>query len=112
MLTRLITVLFVIVFMMALVWLGQLTSVERWFFLNFNVANDHAKSLLLGNAIKTPEALIDATISASDGVVFVSFHEDSEEVLIYSPDRKKLDELRTKASVDGLRGDWFAVKPR
>lgn len=108
-----------IVFLMALIiviGVGGFFLVDedkRWVFFNGSDAEIYAVQLLNNKAPQTPGKFIDYSVSANDGYVIFSQHNDHSTIYGYFPTKTPADVggAVLKADWEPLDGKWFVSHP-
>jgi hypothetical protein len=95
-------------------FLFMVDSDRRWAIVNGSSAEEYAISLLEGDdEVETPDRFIDYSISASDGYVVFSRHDDHDTVYGYFPAKapSEMSGAVARSTWKSLGGKWFVSHP-
>lgn len=73
-------------------WWSRLSDLERWLIIHRQVVDKHVSALLAGRVPETPDAMMDATVNAGNGVVVITFHDDPSRALVFAQSNETLSE--------------------
>lgn len=85
---------------------------KRWIALNGDVAESYARVLLTGGSAKTPDELLDVTISVYPGWVLFSPHDDVHSLVLAYALNGRPEELRMNGSAhhwSRMGKSWYAL---